>query len=313
MIHLPKRIQVTANVGMRKKKGGRLARQEERAFYLFLTPWMIGFLVFTLGPILASLYLSFTSWNMFQPPKFIGLENFKVLLSHNSMFWTALWNTCYYAFIMVPLSILIALIVAVLLNQRIMARRWFRTAYYLPSTLPIVSVVLLWSWLLAPSGIVNEGLAVFGIHGPAWFVNPNWMKPGLIIMGLWGAGAGAVLFLAGLQGIPRHLYEASALDGASSFKQFVRITIPMLSPIILFNLVNGIIGSMQVFTQVYIVGTNNSTIMMIPYLFQQAFDYFNMGFASAIAWVFFVIIIGLTLVVLKWSTSWVYYEGVIRE
>lgn len=287
--------------------------REALAFYLFLTPFFIGFLVFTIGPILASLGLSFTHWNMFTPAHWVGLSNYQTLLTNDNTFWIALWNTVYYSFISIPLGILLALVLAVLLNQRIIFRRWFRAAFYLPSTIPVVASVMLWMWLLAPAGLFNEVLAVFGIKGPAWFVDPVWFKPGLILMALWGAGGGTVLFLAGLQGIPAYLYEASALEGASKIRQFFTITIPMLSPIILFNLVMGIIGGFQVFTQVYIVGMNNGDLMLEPYLFQTAFQNFDMGYASALAWIMFIIIIALTLVVLKWSAAWVYYEGEVRQ
>ncbi|MCY0902945.1 MAG: sugar ABC transporter permease [Firmicutes bacterium] len=291
----------------------KLRRREALAFYTFTSPWILGFLIFTIGPIIASLVLSFTNWDMFQAPTWIGLQNYQNLVVNTPLFWIALQNTAYYAFITVPLGIVIALILAVLLNQPLKLRRWFRAAFYLPSTLPTVSVVLLWSWLLAPQGLVNEALGIFGIKGPAWFVDPAWEKPGLILMALWGAGGGTVLFLAGLQGIPQYLYEAASLDGATVWNKLTHITIPMLSPIILFNLVTGIIGAMQVFTQVYIVGTNDSTLMMVPYLFQEAFQDFNMGFASAIAWVLFLIIIVFTLLILRWSSMWVYYEGEIRQ
>ncbi|GMA60189.1 sugar ABC transporter permease [Alicyclobacillus fastidiosus] len=285
-----------------------IRRRESVAFYAFTGPWLVGLVGLTLGPILASLALSFTNWNMFSPPHWVGFENY-VKTFKTPMFWTALYNTAYYSVISVPLSILIALVLAVLLNQKVAARRWFRTAFYLPSTIPVVAVVMLWSWLLAPAGLFNEFLHLFGIHGPAWFVDPAWIKPGLIIMSLWGAGGGTVLFLAGLQGIPSYLYEAAELDGASSWTKFVRITMPQLSPIILFNLINGIIGAMQVFTQVYIIGTNNASTMMVPYLFEQAFQNYQMGLASATAWLLFIIIMVLTLIVLKWSSVWVYYEG----
>lgn len=304
------------NVGVERPTKRRLFSSRGReaiAFYLFLTPFLVGFLVFSMGPILASLGLSFTKWNMFTPAQWVGLSNYQYLFGSDNTFWLALWNTAYYALISIPLGIFLALTLAVLLNQRIVFRRWFRAAFYLPSTIPVVASVMLWMWLLAPAGLFNEVLAVFGIKGPAWFVDPTWFKPGLILMSLWGAGGGTVLFLAGLQGIPTYLYEASALEGASKFKQFFGITIPMLSPIILFNLVMGIIGGFQVFTQVYIVGINNGDIMLEPYLFQTAFQNFDMGYASALAWVIFIIIIALTLVVLKWSAAWVYYEGEVCQ
>ena len=292
---------------------GPTRRREALAFYLFVTPFFIGFLVFSVGPIVASMVLSFTHWNMFTPIEFVGVHNYRELLTNDPEFWIALENTAYYAIVSVPLGILLSFALAVLLNQRIVLRRFFRAAFYLPSTIPVVAVVLLWSWLLVPSGLINEMLAIVGIKGPAWFVDPAWMKPGLILMALWGAGGGTVLFLAGLQGIPSYLYEASALDGATPLRQFFSISVPMLSPIILFNLVNGIIGGFQVFTQVYILGVNNADLMLVPYLFQNAFQNFDMGYASALAWILFLIIIALTLVVLRWSTVWVYYEGEVRR
>lgn len=285
-------------------------RREIIAFYLFLTPWLIGFLVFYAIPLLASLGLSFTSWDMLQPAKWVGFKNYHDLLFGAGEFWRVLGNTAYYGLILVPLHIIMSLIFAVLLNQSVVLRRWFRTAFYLPGTIPIVAVVMLWSWMLAPSGILNEMLSWVGIHGPAWFVDAAWIKNGLILMGLWSMGGGVVLFLAALQGVPRYLYEATAIEGAGSIRQFFSITIPMLSPIILFNLVNGVIGSLQIFTQEYIIAKDNpSALMMVPYLYNEAFSFYKMGYASAIAWLFFIVIMLLTLLVLRWSKSWVYYEG----
>lgn len=309
----PEKRPKTPPIKRRRHKMDPMRRREAWQFYLFISPFFIGFIFLTLGPILASLFLSFTNWNMFLPPQWVGLQNYSELLSGNSQFWLALENTIYYAGISVPLGIALSLFLSVLLNQATFLKRWFRAAFYLPSTLPTVAVTLLWLWLLAPAGLFNEFLGLFGIHGPAWFVDPSWFKPGLILMALWGAGAGTVLFLAGMQGIPSYLYEATALDGAGPTRQFFTITLPMLSPILLFNLVNGIIGGFQVFTQIYILGTNNADLMMVPYLFQEAFENFNMGFASALAWLLFIIIISLTLVVLRWSALYVYYEGELRK
>lgn len=312
-------MSVSKTVVSTELQSGRKPRRisargrEAIAFYLFIAPFFIGFLVFGIGPILTSLGLSFTRWNMFTPAQWVGFSNYKYLLTSDNTFWIALWNTLYYALISIPLGILLSLILAVMLNQRIILRRWFRAAFYLPSTIPAVAGVMLWMWLLAPAGLFNEVLSIFGIKGPAWFVDPVWFKPGLILMSLWGAGGGTVLFLAGLQGIPAYLYEASAIEGATKIRQFFTITIPMLSPIILFNLVMGIIGGFQVFTQVYIVGINNADVMLEPYLFETAFQNFDMGYASALAWVMFLMIIALTVVVLKWSAAWVYYEGEVRE
>jgi multiple sugar transport system permease protein len=223
-------------------------------------------------------------------------------------------NTAYYALILVPLNLVLSLLFAMLLNQPVIFRRWFRTAFYLPSTIPIVAVVMLWSWLLAPSGLINVVLSWFGIHGPAWLVDPAWVKDGLIIMGVWQLGSGVVLFLAGLQGIPRHLYEAAMIEGAGPLRQLWSITLPMLTPIILFNLINGLIGALQVFTQVYIVTQDQNTgaLMLVPYLYDNAFQFLKMGYASAIASLFFVMVIALTLVILKWSNRWVYYESELQ-
>lgn len=291
----------------------RYNRREVIGFYLFLSPWLIGFVVFMLGPIVASLVLSFMQWDMLSTPQWVGWANFVNLLFQTPQFWQVMGNTIFYAFILVPLSIVLSLLVAVLLNQRLLIRSFFRTVFYLPATIPVVAVAMLWSWILAPAGVLNELLSFVGIHGPAWLIDPGWVKPSLILVGLWSVGSNVVLFLAALQGVPKYLYEASGLEGAGLFTQFYVITIPMISPIILFNLVNGIIGSLQVFSQTLILTNNNpSGLMIIPYLYNQAFQFFQLGFASALAWVFFIIIFALTLVILKWSQTWVYYESEVR-
>jgi multiple sugar transport system permease protein len=292
------------------------SRRETLAFYAFMSPWIVGVIVFLIVPLAATFLLSFTNWDLFQPPQWTGLHNYSELLfSQASQFWLALRNTAYYAFILVPLNLVLSLAIAMLLNQPIILRRWFRTAFYLPSTVPILAVVMLWSWLLAPSGLINEVLSWFGIHGPAWLVDPGSVKNGLIIMGAWGLGGGVVLFLAGLQNIPRYLYEATMLDGAGPFRRFRSITLPMLSPIILFNLVTGIIASLQVFTQVYVIAQqsqNSGDLMLVPYLYDSAFQYQEMGYASAIATVFFIMVIALTAIILIFARRWVYYEGGAR-
>lgn len=293
------------------------ARKETLAFYAFMSPWIVGIIVFFGIPLLATFILSFTNWDLFQPPQWVGLHNYSDLLfGKTSQFWLVLRNTAYYAFILVPLNVLLSLGVAMLLNQPIAARRWFRTAFYLPSTIPLVAVVMLWSWLLAPSGILNEILSWFGIQGPAWLVDPGSVKNGLIIMGVWQLGGGVVLFLAGLQNIPRYLYEATMLDGAGPVRRFFAITLPMLSPIILFNFVSGIITSLQVFTQVFVISQqseNTGDLMMVPYLYSNAFQYQRMGYASAIAFVFFLIVIALTAIILKFARRWVYYEAEVSR
>nr|WP_243847312.1 sugar ABC transporter permease [Microbacterium ulmi] len=267
-------------------------------------------------PLVATFLLSFTDWNLFQPPEWVGLDNYTDLLfTPGSAFWLAFWNTAYYAVILVPLNLALSIGFAVLLNQPLVLRRFFRTAFYLPSTIPIVAVVMLWSWLLAPSGIVNSILGTVGIDGPAWLVDPAWVKNGLIIMGVWQMGGGVVLFLAGLQGISPMLYEAATLDGAGAWRRFWSITIPMLSPIILFNLIIGVIGSLQVFAQVYIVtqGHNPGAVMLVPLVYSNAFEFGKMGDASAISVLFVLLILAVTAVILRWSRRWVYYEGEVAQ
>lgn len=289
-----------------------LKRRETIAFYLFMAPWITGIVLLFAVPLAATVFLSFTDWDLFGPAKWVGFQNYvDLLFTPRSSFWAAFGNTAYYAAILVPVNLALSIGFATLLNQPIIFRRFFRTAFYLPSTIPIVAVVMLWSWLLAPSGIVNSILSVVGIDGPAWLVDPNWVKNGLIIMGVWQLGGGVVLFLAAMQGIPQYLYEAATLDGAGAWRRFRSITIPMLSPIILFNLIIGVIGTLQVFAQVYIVTQdhNPGAVMMVPLVYSNAFEFSRMGDASAIAVLFVLTILVLTMLILRWARTWVYYEG----
>lgn len=289
-----------------------LKRRETIAFYLFMAPWITGIVLLFAVPLAATVFLSFTDWDLFGPAKWVGFQNYvDLLFTPRSSFWAAFGNTAYYAAILVPVNLVLSLGFATLLNQPIIFRRFFRTAFYLPSTIPIVAVVMLWSWLLAPSGIVNSILSVVGIDGPAWLVDPNWVKNGLIIMGVWQLGGGVVLFLAAMQGIPHYLYEAATLDGAGAWRRFRSITIPMLSPIILFNLIIGVIGTLQVFAQVYIVTQdhNPGAVMMVPLIYSNAFEFSRMGDSSAISVLFVLTILVLTMLILRWARTWVYYEG----
>ena len=290
-----------------------MRRKKETAwFYICISPWLFGFLVFTFGPIVASIVLSFTNWDLFQPAKFIGLDNYRELLAEDEIFWKSVYNTFYYTFLSVPLSMALSLYIAYLLNKNLRGITFFRTVYYLPSTVPIVASSFLFMWLLAPdTGLINQFLALLGIDGPNWLLDRTWVKPSLVLMSLWGVGGGIVLLLAGMKGIPKELYESAAIDGASNAREFFHITLPMLSPVIFFNLVMGIIGHLQTFAQVYILtkgGPDNASMMIVPYLFDHAFKFYHMGYASAIAWVLFVIILAFTLLVFKSSAFWVYYE-----
>ena len=289
-----------------------MRRQETFAFYSFMSPWIIGMVFLFAVPLVVTLYLSFTKWNLLQPPQWVGFSNYvRLLFTPGSSFLVALGNTAYYAVLLVPINLALSLGFAVLLNSVQFLKRFFRTAFYLPSTIPIVAVVMLWSWLLAPSGLLNQALGLVGIQGPAWLVDPRWIKDGLIIMGVWQFGGSLVLFLSGMQGIPTMYYEAAELDGASSIQQFRHVTLPMLSPIVLFNLITGIIAALQVFAQVFIItgGHNSGATMIVPAVYQNAFNFYQMGDASTMSVVFVLLILILTMAILRWSRLWVHYEG----
>jgi len=289
-------------------------RYEELMAYLLISPWIIGFLWFILGPMVTSLGLSFADTDMFTI-KFVGFDNYIRLLSTDvtiSLFWKSLYNTAYYVFLSIPLVMVIGFMIAVLLNQEIAARGFYRIIYYLPSVIPGIAVSLLWLWLFHPEyGLLNWFLSLVGIPGLRWLFDARTAKPALVLMSVWGAGGNLLVFLAGLQGIPTQLYEAATIDGASSWRRFISITLPMISPTMFFVLVTNIIGSFQIFTNVFVMtdgGPANATLMYVLYLYKLAFRQYRMGFASALAWVFFIIILLLTALIFKSSNAWVYYE-----
>ena len=295
----------------------KMKKREAIWFYIMVSPWVIGFLVFTLGPMIYSAYLSLTNWDLFSAPKFIGFKNYVDLFTKDRIFWKTVGNTFYYAFISVFLGMAASLWIANLLNKPFKGMRIYRTLLYIPATVPVVASSLLFIKLLAPdAGLVNQFLGLFGIDGPPWLLSPDWVKPALILMSLWGVGGGVTLLLAGMKGIPAEFYEAAAIDGANSRQQFFQITLPMLSPVIFFNLVMGLIGSLQIFTEIYIVtggGPNNASKMIVPYLFDNAFRWYKMGYASAIAWILFAITLVFTALVFRSSNLWVYYESEIKR
>jgi multiple sugar transport system permease protein len=247
------------------------------------------------------------------PPVFVGLDNFRQLFTADPLFWISLRVTTLYAVLSVCLSVVLGMTLALLLNAPIKGLRWYRTAFYLPSVLSGVAVALLWSWLFSPDlGLINYVLQNFGIRGPDWLGQPVWALPALILMSLWGVGSGAIIYLAGLQGISSELYEAAQIDGASGWQRLVGVTLPLMTPVLFFQLVVGIIGALQAFTQAYIMtsgGPDNATLFIVLYLYQNAFQYFQMGYAAALAWVLFTYIMLLTVLVFRSSRSWVYYEG----
>jgi multiple sugar transport system permease protein len=294
-------------------QNGKLARRETRTFYLLISPWLVGFLLFVLGPMLASLFISFTKWDLLSPARFVGLQNYEKMFTRDPLFWQSIKVTAIYTSIYVPMELAGGLILALLMNQKLRFVGVFRTIYYLPSILPGVAFVVLWMWILHPDvGLINTLLSYIGIDGPRWLADPGWALPALLMMSLWGLGRSMVIYLASLQGIPRHLYEAAAIDGANAWHSFWRITLPMLTPTIFFNLVLSVISTFQTFTSAFVAtdgGPLDSTLFYVLYLFRQAFQYFNMGYASALAWILFLLILILTLLIIRSSGHWVYYEG----
>ena len=300
-----------------------MRKKETLWFYLLVFPWVFGFIVLTLGPMLYSFFLSLTNWDLFTSPKFLGWDNYVRLFTKDKIFWKTVFNTLYYAFISVPLGMLFSLFITYFLNRPIEGSAIYRTLYYIPATVPGVASALLFKWLLAPdAGMINRFLAIFGLDGPAWLLEPDWVKPALILMSLWTVGANITLLMAGMKSIPAEFYEAAELDGASPIAQYYRITLPLLTPVVFFNLINGLIGALQVFTQIYIMtgtgganmgGSNNASMMIVPYLFNNGFRFYKMGYASAIAWILFVLVMILTLLVFRSSSAWVYYESEVRK
>ncbi len=296
-----------------RRKGLSLRAREELIAYLLISPWIIGFLVFTLGALVFSLIISFYNTDLMSPSKFIGLDNYKEMLFDDELFWQALKVTTLYTLGVVPVQVGLGLAVALLLNQKVRGLGVWRTVFYVPSVVSGVAVAMIWIWFFHPDfGLFNAILASFGIKGPSWLYSETWALPSLIITSIWNIGPGMLIFLAGLQSIPKEMYEAAQLDGATAWRQFTHITIPMLSPQILFNSIIGIIGSYQVFTTSFVMtegGPNNATLTMVLYLYRRGFLLARFGYASALAWVLFLIIMVFTLFTLRSSRSSVFYGG----
>jgi len=289
-------------------------QKEKIAGFGFLSPNLIGFLIFSLLPIIASIILTFSRWNLATKPNFIGLENFADLLK-DRLFWKYLWNTFYYAIGTIPLTIILAFILAYLLNRKIRGIVFFRTLYFLPSITLLVAIAIVWSWLYnADFGLFNFILGKLGINGPRWLQSKTWAMPAIIIMGIWkGVGYSMLIFLAGLQNIPAQYYEAAEIDGAGWWSQITHITIPLISPTTFFVLVTTTIGAIQGFDQFYIMtrgGPSGSTTTLVYYIFQNAFEWFKMGYAATVAMMLFLIILVLTLIQWRLANRWVYDEGV---
>ena len=296
-----------------RRRGLSLRTQEAIWFHVFIVPWLLGFICFTAGPMLASLYFGFTKYNAIQPPQWVGLRNFR-LLFQDAIFWKSLRVTFTFAALFVPMQLSISVFLATLLNTRVPGMRLIRTIYYLPSILPAVVTGLVWVWLFNPDfGLLNYVIyKVLGVRGPNWLGSERWVMPAVIISGLWGMGAGVLILLAALQSVPEELYEAAELDGAGIPRRFAHITLPMISPVLLYNLLIGLIGALQTFARIYVLtggGPNYASYFYNLYLYHNAFSYFKLGLASAQAWILFVVIMILTLIMLRTSGRWVYYAG----
>ena len=298
-----------------RRKVGKEERREALTFYFCVAPWIVGFILFTLAPMVASAWYSFNKWNFISPPHFNGLANYLYAFK-DPLFLKSLVNTAYFSVGSVPVELVFGLLVALLMNNNLKGISLFRSIYYLPAVMSGVAVILLWRWVFDPKfGMLNQMLRLFGIRGPTWIYSPQWVIPAFIVMTLWGVGGYMILYLAGLQGVPTELYEAANIDGAGRIRRLFNITIPMISPVIFFNLVIGVIGSFQVFTSSFIMtngGPNNASLFYVLYLYRQAFQYFNAGYGSALAWILFLIIILLTAFVFRGSALCVYYEGSAR-
>lgn len=302
---------------------GKLWRRQALEGYLFAAPAILGLLIFTAYPIIYTFYLSFTEYNFVDAPAWIGLANYREMLLEDQLFRQSLLRTLYYCALSIPLTLIGSFFVAVLMNQSVRGISFFRTVWYLPALVPAAAAAALWRWILNRDfGLVNELLYRLGLPTPGWLVEPEWTIPTLTIVAFWtGLGGTMLIFLAGLQGVPTHLYEAAELDGASAWNRLWNITIPMMSPIIFFNLILGIIASFQAFTIVYLIytptgsgsaGPSDSALLYLVYLYRNAFQYFRVGYAASLSWALFLIIVALTLLVFRLQRRWVYYETDLR-
>jgi multiple sugar transport system permease protein len=283
--------------------------------YLFLLPWLLGLLLFGAGPILASFVLSFTKYDIVSAPKFLGLQNYYDAFFKDPLFWPSLLRTFEYTVVVVPVGVIGSLCLALLLNRGKRGMNVFRTLFFLPSLTPAVAQALLWTWIFQPLvGPVNDFLRIFGIPGPGWLLSRHWALPSLILITLWASWGSntMIIFLAGLQGVPQSLMDAASIDGAGRWTKFWHVTVPMISPTVLFNLVLGVIGALQVFTLAYVAtqgGPSYATWFLALHIYKQAFSYLRLGYGAALAWVFTAILLLFTYIQLRLSRKWVYYEG----
>lgn len=321
------RSEVTVAAVMARRRAGllgrarwsRAARREALYGYLFALPWILGFVLFVAGPLGASLYLGFCEYSIAGIPRFVGLSNYATALTLDRDFWPSLARTFYYVALTVPVGVVGSLLLAAVLNQGIRGKTLFRSLCYLPSLTPVVASVLLWKWILdARLGPVNYALSsVLGVEGPGWLASTQWAIPALAMIALWGAMGGPrmLIFLAGLQGVPEELYDAAKIDGANTWQRFRNVTLPMISPVMLFNLILGMIGGLKTFAPAFIGtggGPGRATWFFALHIYSRAFQYSEMGYASALAWLFTALLLGLIALQFLWSRRWVYYAGEVR-
>ena len=304
------------SVRVSRRRMGVLERRDLRYGLLFASPWILGIVLLYAYPIGASLFYSFTDYTILRAPEWSGLANLKSLFTNDPVFRRSLGNSFYYALIYVPLSIAFGISIALMLNMKIKGQPIYRTIYFLPVLVPDVALAILWQWLLNPQvGLVNALLwNIFHVVGPGWIADPQWSKPAVILMGLWGVGQAVIIYLAGLQDVPKELYDAAEVDGANWWHRIWKITLPMISPTIFFMLITNMIGSLQVFTVPYIMSSGDgrpaqSLMFYSMYLYRNAFVYFKMGLASAMAWILLVLVLVETILVFRSSAGWVHYQG----
>ncbi|MBA3778085.1 MAG: sugar ABC transporter permease [Chloroflexi bacterium] len=306
---------MTAATASAPSRGRWRVSEETRWAFIFLLPWIVGFVIFTAGPMIASFAISFTQYNVIRPPEFVGLENYLRLLDDRRI-PLALTNTAIYAVLHVPGVIILALALAMLLLRVGRAAGFFRTIFYMPTVTPAVAVGTLFLLVLAGNGVLNQALGVIGLNGPNWLSDPDWVKPGLVIMSLWTLGSTVVIYFAALRNVPLELYEAARIDGANSWQQFRNITIPFISGALFFTIIVNTIASLQIFAEVFTMffgarsgPAQSSALFYVVYLFQKAFEDLQFGYASAMAWLLFVIVLAITAVQIRLSRRFVYYEG----
>jgi multiple sugar transport system permease protein len=297
--------------------GGSTNQQIKRALqaYLYLLPWILGLIIFWVGPIIASFYFSFNAYDVLTPPQWVGLANYRKAFFDDQLFWPSLGRTLKYSGIVVPLGLMGSLSLAALLNRGVKGTNIYRTMFYIPRLAPAVATAMLWKWLFNPSlGPINTALGWVGIEGPGWMTRKEWAMPAIIIMNLWASVGGntMLIFLASLQGVPQSLLEAAEIDGAGGWHKFRHVTLPMISPTILFNLVLGVIGALKVFTSAYVAtegGPSYATWFYALHIYRHSFQYYRMGYGAALAWIFVVVVLFFTWIQMSLSNRWVYYEG----